>query len=408
MLLSLVKKGIKYKQKKYQKRTTPCLQGKKNTMLISKNEQEKNAKCKYIGEKEIRTAGEKSATIFVKSKKKMERMKKKRKRNHQVVRKSDWIEIFFYQMSDEKVHKCIIIGSGPAGCTAALYAARAGMKPILITGYDKGGQLNLTSEVDNWPTAFETITGSDLVTDIEKNAKRFGAEFVMNQVKEVDFSSRPFKLVTDSETYLAHTVIICTGASARWLGLESEQKFRNLGVSACATCDGFFYQGQEVVIVGGGNTAVEEAIYLSNICSKVTLIHRRDKLRGEKIMHERLFACENVEFAWNSGLDEVLGDDNGVTGVRIKSTVDGSTREIPCMGCFIAIGHSPNTAIFEGQLEMKGGYIVTSAPSTATSVDGVYAAGDVMDYTYRQAITSAGTGCKAALDAQKYLEAHSL
>ncbi len=315
-------------------------------------------------------------------------------------------------MSDTQHHKLIILGSGPAGYTAGVYAARANLEPVIITGLEQGGQLMTTTDVDNWPGDFDGLQGPDLMQRMLQHVERYGTKVIFDYVQSVDFSQRPFKLNGDiNGAYTCDALIISTGASAMYLGLDSEDAFKGKGVSACATCDGFFYKGKEVAVVGGGNTAVEEALYLANIASKVTLIHRRDSLRCEKILQDKLFEKENngnVTIAWNHTLDEVLGDDKGVTGIRIKSTQDDSTQNIDLEGVFIAIGHSPNTAIFEGQLTMNGGYITVnsglSGNVTATSVDGVFAAGDVMDHVYRQAITSAGTGCMAALDAERYLD----
>ena len=304
--------------------------------------------------------------------------------------------------------KLIILGSGPAGYTAGIYAARANLKPLIITGLQKGGQLTTTTEVENWPGGHKELQGTELMNNMEEHADRMGVEKIFDYIKETDLSKRPFILKGESGEYSCDALIISTGATAQYLGLESEEKFKGMGVSACATCDGFFYQKQEVVVVGGGNTAVEEALYLSNIASKVTLVHRRDSLRSEKVLQDRLFAKENVEIKWNSTLEEVLGDDTGVTGVRLK--VEGEEEVLPTMGVFIAIGHKPNTAIFKGQLEMIDGtdYIKVKGGiegfATQTSIEGVYAAGDVMDSNYKQAITSAGTGCSAALDAEKYLD----
>ncbi|MBV8063633.1 MAG: thioredoxin-disulfide reductase, partial [Nevskia sp.] len=293
---------------------------------------------------------------------------------------------------------------------AAVYAARANLKPVLITGLEQGGQLMTTTEVDNWPGDVHGLMGPDLMERMRKHAERFDTQFVFDHIHEVDLKNRPFKLRGDQGEYSCDALIIATGASAMYLGLESEQAFRGKGVSACATCDGFFYKGQDVLVVGGGNTAVEEALYLANIANKVTIVHRRDKFRGEKILHDKLFkkAAEGkVEIVLNSTLGEVLGDGSGVTGARIQGN-DGKTRDIPVKGVFIAIGHSPNTAMFEGQLEMHNGYLKVRSGSnggaTETSVPGVFAAGDVMDHVYRQAITSAGTGCQAALDAEKFLD----
>lgn len=308
-------------------------------------------------------------------------------------------------------HSLIILGSGPAGYTAAVYAARANLKPTLITGLEQGGQMMTTTDVDNWPGDVDGLQGPDLMERMRKHAERFDTQIVYDHINSVDLKTRPFKLTGDEGEYSCDALIITTGASAKYLGLESEQTFRGKGVSACATCDGFFYKGQEVAVIGGGNTAVEEALYLSNIASKVTVVHRRDRFRGEKIMHDKLdqrVAEGKAEIIWNHTLDEVLGDDSGVTGMRIKQVESGETREIPLQGVFIAIGHQPNTQMFEGQLDMAGGYIKVkgglSGDATATSVPGVFAAGDVMDHVYRQAITSAGTGCQAALDAERYLD----
>jgi thioredoxin reductase (NADPH) len=305
----------------------------------------------------------------------------------------------------------LILGSGPAGYTAAIYAARANLKPMLITGIAQGGQLMTTTDVDNWPADVDGVMGPDLMQRFLKHAERFDTRVVFDHVNTVDLSKRPFTLVGDSGRYTCDALIIATGASAKYLGLPSEEAFMGRGVSGCATCDGFFYRGQEVCVVGGGNTAVEEALYLSNIASKVHVVHRRDKFRAEAILVDKLMAkveAGKVEMHLWKTLDEVLGNASGVTGVRLKSTRDGSTEEIALTGCFIAIGHQPNTDIFKGHLEMKDGYIITksglSGLATMTSVPGVFAAGDVQDHVYRQAITSAGTGCMAALDAQKFLE----
>ena len=315
-------------------------------------------------------------------------------------------------MSTTPVHaKVLILGSGPAGYTAAVYAARANLEPMLITGIAQGGQLMTTTDVDNWPADADGVMGPDLMQRFQKHAERFNTRIVFDHINQVDFSRRPFTIKGDSGTYTCDALIIATGASAKYLGLPSEAAFMGRGVSGCATCDGFFYRGQEVCVVGGGNTAVEEALYLSNIASKVHLVHRRDKFRAEPILVDRLMdkvASGNMQLhLWNT-LDEVLGDASGVTGVRLKSTKDGATGELTLKGCFIAIGHHPNTDIFKGQLEMRDGYIVTkgglSGMATLTSVPGVFAAGDVQDHVYRQAVTSAGTGCMAALDAQRFLE----
>ena len=314
-------------------------------------------------------------------------------------------------MSTPVHHPLIILGSGPAGYTAAVYAARANLKPVMITGLEVGGQLMTTTEVDNWPGDVHGLMGPDLMARLQQHAERFETQFVYDHIHTVDLKNKPYTLVGDQGSYSCDALIIATGASAKYLGLPSEQEFRGKGVSACATCDGFFYKGQEVAVIGGGNTAVEEALYLANIASKVTIVHRRDKFKGEKILHDKLFkkAAEGkVEIIWNSTLDEVLGDASGVTGMRVKNLQTGELREIDLKGVFVAIGHSPNTAIFEGQLAMEGGYLKVKSGSagdaTATSVPGVFAAGDVQDHVYRQAITSAGTGCQAALDAERYLD----
>jgi len=314
-------------------------------------------------------------------------------------------------MSDVKHCRLLILGSGPAGYTAAVYAARANLNPVLITGLEQGGQLMTTTEVDNWPGDVEGLQGPGLMERMQKHAERFNTEIIFDHIHTVDFKNKPYKLTGDSGTYKCDALIIATGASAMYLGLPSEEKFRGKGVSACATCDGFFYRNQEVAVVGGGNTAVEEALYLSNIAKHVTVIHRRDKFRSEKILADQLIEkakSGNVTIEWNHEIDEVLGDNSGVTGVRIKHAQDGSTKEIPLMGVFIAIGHKPNTAIFEGQLDMDHGYLKVKSGSagnaTATSVPGIFAAGDVADHIYRQAITSAGSGCMAALDAERYLD----
>ena len=310
-----------------------------------------------------------------------------------------------------KHSKVLILGSGPAGYTAAIYAARANLDPVLITGIAQGGQLMTTTEVDNWPADVHGVQGPELMQRFLEHAERFKTEIIFDHIHTVDFSKRPFTLTGDSGVYNCDSLIICTGASAKYLGLESETAFMGRGVSGCATCDGFFYREQDVCVVGGGNTAVEEALYLSNIASKVYLVHRRDKFKAEAILvdklHEKVAAGKIVLKTFNT-LEQVLGDAGGVTGVRLKSTLDESTQDIDLKGCFIAIGHQPNTDIFEGQLEMKGGYIITKTGldgfATMTSVPGVFAAGDVQDHIYRQAITSAGTGCMAALDAQRFLE----
>ena len=314
-------------------------------------------------------------------------------------------------MSTPRHTRLAILGSGPAGYTAAIYAARANRKPLLITGLEQGGQLMTTTEVDNWPGDVEGLLGPDLMDRMKRHAERFGVELVPDHIASVDLSRRPFALKGESGEYTCDALIIATGASAKYLGLESETRFRGRGVSACATCDGFFYRDQPVAVVGGGNTAVEEALYLANLASHVTLIHRRDRLRAEKILQDRLFALEKegkATLLWNHVVDEVLGDDSGVTGVRLRATEGDETREVTVPGVFIAVGHSPNTQLFEGQLEMKGGYIQVrtglAGDATATSIPGVFAAGDVADHVYRQAVTSAGTGCMAALDADRYLE----
>ncbi|MBB3292928.1 thioredoxin reductase (NADPH) [Mitsuaria sp. BK045] len=315
-------------------------------------------------------------------------------------------------MSQNTRHaQLLILGSGPAGYTAALYAARANLKPLLVTGMAQGGQLMTTTEVDNWPADVMGVQGPELMQRFQQHAERFQTEIVFDHINSVDFSKRPFTLTGDSAVYTADTVILATGASAQYLGLPSEESFMGRGVSACATCDGFFYREQEVCVVGGGNTAVEEALYLSNIASKVHLIHRRDKFRAEPILVDKLMdkvQAGKIELHLFHTLDEVLGDASGVTGVRIRSTQDGATTDVKLQGCFIAIGHKPNTEIFAGQIEMKDGYIRTKSGlegfATMTSVPGVFAAGDVQDHVYRQAITSAGTGCMAALDAQRFLE----
>lgn len=307
--------------------------------------------------------------------------------------------------------RLLILGSGPAGYTAAIYAARANLKPVLITGLAQGGQLTTTTEVDNWPGEADGILGPDLMQRFEAHAKRFEAEIVFDQIHTVRLNEKPFVLIGDAGTYTCDALIIATGASAQYLGLPSEEAFAGRGVSACATCDGFFYKDKPVAVIGGGNTAVEEALYLANIASHVTLVHRRDKLRSEKIMQDKLFEKENagkVTIKWNSTLDEVLGDASGVTGVRLKNVHSGAVEDIPLEGVFIAIGHKPNTDIFAGQLELDKGYIVTQGGrlgnATQTSVPGVFAAGDVQDPIYRQACTSAASGCMAALDAERYLE----
>ncbi len=314
-------------------------------------------------------------------------------------------------MTDVQHHKLIIIGSGPAGYTAAVYAARANLNPVVIAGVEPGGQLTTTTDVDNWPADAEGVLGPELMERFKAHAERFDTTIISDHINSVDFSSKPFKLNGDSVQYQCDSVIICTGASAKYLGLESEENFKGRGVSACATCDGFFYKNQKVAVIGGGNTAVEEALYLSNLCKEVVLVHRRDSLRAEKIMQDKLFEREkngNMTIMWNHTLEEVLGDQSGVTGMRIKNTQSGDEQELDLMGVFIAIGHKPNTGVFEGELEINGGYIKVQSGldgnATATSVPGIFAAGDVMDHVYRQAVTSAGTGCMAALDAEKYLD----
>jgi len=307
-------------------------------------------------------------------------------------------------MSTPQHHHLIILGSGPAGYSAAIYAARANLKPAIIQGMQVGGQLTTTTDVDNYPGYKDGVQGPVMMEDFNAQAERFGTEMIWDQIHQADLASRPFTLHGDEGSYTCDTLIIATGASAMYLGLPSEDAFAGRGVSACATCDGFFYRGKDVCVVGGGDTAVEEAIYLSNICRKVTLIHRRDTLRAEKIMQDKLFSCDNIDVRWNSVLDEVLGDASGVTGVRLKSTTDARTEELGIHGVFIAIGHKPNTGFLGNQLNMdETGYLITSGKSTATSVAGVFAAGDVADPVYRQAITSAGEGCKAALDAERWL-----
>ena len=316
-------------------------------------------------------------------------------------------------MSDPKHAKVLILGSGPAGYTAAVYAARANLNPVLVTGMAQGGQLMTTTEVDNWPADVHGVQGPELMQRFLEHAERFKTEILFDHVNKVDFSKRPFTLTGDSATYTCDSLIIATGASAKYLGLPSETAFMGRGGSGCATCDGFFYRDQTVCVVGGGNTAVEEALYLSNIASKVILVHRRDKFKAEPILIDKMMekvAAGKIELKTFRTLDEVLGDASGVTGIRVKNVNDGTSEDIALTGCFIAIGHAPNTEIFQGQLEMAGGYIVTQGGlkgfATQTSVPGVFAAGDVQDHVYRQAITSAGTGCMAALDAQRFLEQH--
>ncbi len=314
-------------------------------------------------------------------------------------------------MSDSKHCRLLILGSGPAGYTAAVYAARANLNPVMITGMQQGGQLTTTTDVDNWPGDDEGVQGPDLMVRMQKHAERFGTEIIFDHIHTVNVKEKPFTLTGDAGTYTCDALIIATGASAMYLGLPSEEAFMGRGVSACATCDGFFYREQIVSVIGGGNTAVEEALYLSNLAKEVHLVHRRDSLRAEKILQDKLFEKAkngNITIHWDNTLDEVLGDDAGVTGMRIKSTKNGETKDIDLQGVFIAIGHKPNTDIFEGQLEMKDGYLKiksgTEGNATQTSVPGVFAAGDVADHIYRQAVTSAGAGCMAALDAERFLD----
>jgi len=314
-------------------------------------------------------------------------------------------------MSDTKHCKALILGSGPAGYTAAVYAARANLKPVLITGMEQGGQLMTTTDVDNWPGDNDGVQGPELMERMQKHAERFETEMIFDQIHTAELQQRPFTLKGDSGTYTCDSLIICTGASAMYLGLPSEEAYKGKGVSACATCDGFFYKNRKVAVIGGGNTAVEEALYLSNIAEEVIVVHRRDELRAEKILqHELLEKAENgnITIKWDSVLDEVLGDDSGVTGMRIRNVKSDTTEDIDLHGVFIAIGHKPNTSLFEGQLDMQWGYIKTHCGDdgnfTATSIPGVFAAGDVMDHIYRQAVTSAGTGCMAALDAEKFID----
>jgi len=314
-------------------------------------------------------------------------------------------------MSEARHCPLIIVGSGPAGYSAAVYAARANLNPVMITGLEQGGQLMTTTEVDNWPGDQAGVQGPELMDRMRQHAERFDTEIIFDYINNVDLQQRPFTLKGDSGEYTCDSLIIATGASAQYLGLESEEAFKGRGVSACATCDGFFYKNQKVAVIGGGNTAVEEALYLANIAEHVTIVHRRDSFRSEKILADQLIEKSktgNVTIEWNHQLDEVLGDDAGVTGLRLKNAQDGTTKEIDVHGVFIAIGHKPNTSIFEGQLEMEHGYLKvqsgTQGNATMTSVEGVYAAGDVADHIYRQAITSAGSGCMAALDAERYLD----
>lgn len=314
-------------------------------------------------------------------------------------------------MSEVKHSRFLIIGSGPAGYTAAIYGARANLNPVVITGLEQGGQLTTTTEVENWPGEAEGLQGPELMQRMLEHAQRFDTKVIFDHIHTADLGQRPFRLDGDSGTYTADAIVIATGASAQYLGLPSEEAFKGKGVSACATCDGFFYRDRKVAVIGGGNTAVEEALYLSNIAEEVTLVHRRDELRAEKILQNRIFAREkngNVNIMWDHVLDEVLGDDSGVTGMRIANVKSAETTELELAGVFIAVGHAPNTGMFEGQLEMNGGYIITRSGTdgyaTATSVPGVFAAGDVADHVYRQAITSAGFGCMAALDAERWLD----
>jgi thioredoxin reductase (NADPH) len=314
-------------------------------------------------------------------------------------------------MSEEIHSRVLILGSGPAGYTAAVYAARANLRPTLITGLQQGGQLTTTTEVDNWPGDPDGVQGPELMERMRRHAERFETRIIFDHIHNAELGRRPFRLIGDQGAYTCDALIIATGASAKYLGLPSEQAYMGKGVSACATCDGFFYRNRKVAVIGGGNTAVEEALYLSNIASEVHVVHRRDRFRSEKILSDKLIEKSksgNVRLHWNSVLDEVLGDDSGVTGIRIRNVQDGSTTELDVLGVFIAIGHQPNTGLFEGQLEMRNGYIVVQSGiagnATATSIPGVFAAGDVADQVYRQAITSAGSGCMAALDAERYLE----
>lgn len=314
-------------------------------------------------------------------------------------------------MSSPRHSKLIILGSGPAGYSAAVYAARANLKPVLITGMAQGGQLMTTTEVDNWPADVDGVQGPDLMARFEAHARRFDTEMIFDHIHTAKLTERPFTLIGDNGTYTCDALIIATGATAKYLGLPSEEAFKGKGVSACATCDGFFYRNKPVAVIGGGNTAVEEALYLSNIASHVTVVHRRDKFRAEKIMQDKLFekqAAGKVTIEWDSEMDEVLGDASGVTGLRVKNVKSGATKDVSLLGVFVAIGHQPNTELFVGQLEMENGYLVTqcgrNGNATQTSITGVFAAGDVQDHVYRQAVTSAGTGCMAALDAERYLE----
>ena len=317
-------------------------------------------------------------------------------------------------MSDSPHFRLLILGSGPAGYTAGVYAARANLNPVIITGLEQGGQLTTTTDVDNWPGDVEGLQGPELMDRMLKHVERYQTEVIFDHIRTANLTERPFLLTGDAHTYTCDALIIATGASAKYLGLPSEQRYKGRGVSACATCDGFFYKGKSVAVIGGGNTAVEEALYLSNIASEVLLIHRRDALRSEKILQQQLFEKQktgNVTIKWNHVLDEVLGDDSGVTGIRIKSTVQDSTQKVDLSGVFIAVGHTPNTEIFKNQLDMEGGYIKVrsglNGDATATNIPGIFAAGDVIDHVYRQAVTSAGSGCMAALDAEKYLDSLS-
>jgi thioredoxin reductase (NADPH) len=314
-------------------------------------------------------------------------------------------------MSEVQHHRLVILGSGPAGYTAAVYAARANLNPVVITGMQQGGQLTTTTEVDNWPGDVEGVQGPELMQRMQAHAERFNTQIIFDHINKAELTQRPFKLTGDMGTYTCDALIIATGASAQYLGLESEEAFKGKGVSACATCDGFFYRNQKVVVVGGGNTAVEEALYLSNIAAEVTLVHRRDSLRCEKIMADKLMERAengNIKLVWNHTIDEVLGDKMGVTGIRVKSTESGETQDLEAQGVFIAIGHKPNTELFVDQLDMEHGYLKIRSGlegnATQTNIEGVYAAGDVCDHMYRQAITSAGFGCMAALDAERYLD----
>lgn len=315
-------------------------------------------------------------------------------------------------MSETKHCRLLILGSGPAGYTAAIYAARANLNPVIITGMEQGGQLTTTTDVDNWPGDNEGVQGPELMDRMLKHAERFNTEVIFDHIHTAELTQKPFRLIGDQATYTCDSLVIATGASAQYLGLESEENFKGRGVSACATCDGFFYRNQKVAVIGGGSTAVEEALYLSNIASEVTIVHRRDAFRSEKILSDQLIQKSetgNVKIEWDHVLDEILGDKTGVTGMRIKNVKDGSTKELDLQGVFIAIGHKPNTDIFTGQLEMLNGYLTVAGGmegnATQTSIEGIFAAGDVMDHVYKQAVTSAGTGCMAALDAERYLDA---